>query len=250
MLHAYEIRPRKDHRGVDLISDAVPFGRLLYGDPNAVSNAIGYAEHRSRSHDAVIRVYSESGNVIQTHHAEAGLRCTARIQMRTVKVNRCRSLLPAESSREVLARKDANAAAGSFPNMLTEPNLTSALAAGLHPAFFGGEVSLGNGVYYLQSPNGTPFGYYSYLTDPHFIYHFDMGYEYLFDANDGNSGIFTYDFASNDFFYASPSFPFPYLYDFGLNSVLYYYPDPNRPGHYTSNPRYFFDFATGQIITR
>jgi hypothetical protein len=38
----YEVRPRKDHRGVDLISDALPFGRLWYGEPNAVSNAIGY----------------------------------------------------------------------------------------------------------------------------------------------------------------------------------------------------------------
>ena len=67
MLHAYEIRPRKDHRSVDLISDALPFGRLSYGDPNAVSNAIGYAEHRSRSHRAVIRVYDDAGNVIETH---------------------------------------------------------------------------------------------------------------------------------------------------------------------------------------
>jgi hypothetical protein len=30
--HAYEIRPRKDKRGVDLISDALPFGRLWYGE--------------------------------------------------------------------------------------------------------------------------------------------------------------------------------------------------------------------------
>ena len=29
--HVYEVRPRKDHRGVDLISDALPFGRLWYG---------------------------------------------------------------------------------------------------------------------------------------------------------------------------------------------------------------------------
>jgi hypothetical protein len=35
MLHAYEIRPRKDKRGVNLISDALPFGRLWYGEPNA-----------------------------------------------------------------------------------------------------------------------------------------------------------------------------------------------------------------------
>lgn len=34
-----EVRPRKDHLGVDLISDALPFGRLWYHEPNAVSNA-------------------------------------------------------------------------------------------------------------------------------------------------------------------------------------------------------------------
>jgi hypothetical protein len=33
---------------------------------NAVSNAIGYAMHYSRSADAVIRVYDECGDVIQT----------------------------------------------------------------------------------------------------------------------------------------------------------------------------------------
>ena len=38
-----DARPHKDHRGVDLISDALPFGRLWYGEPNAVGNAIGYA---------------------------------------------------------------------------------------------------------------------------------------------------------------------------------------------------------------
>ena len=66
-MHAYEIRPRKDKRGVDLISDALPFGRLWYGEPAAISNAIGYAEHRSRSPAAMIRVYDDAGNVIKTH---------------------------------------------------------------------------------------------------------------------------------------------------------------------------------------
>ena len=47
---------------VDLISDALPFGRA-----NAISNAIGYAKFYSRSHNAVIRVYDEAGNVIETH---------------------------------------------------------------------------------------------------------------------------------------------------------------------------------------
>ena len=65
--HISEVRPRKDRRGFDLISDALPFGRLWYAEPNAISNAIGYAKHRSRSHDAVIRVYDEAGNMIETH---------------------------------------------------------------------------------------------------------------------------------------------------------------------------------------
>jgi len=40
------------------------FGRLWYGE---VSDAIEYAKFRSRSHDAVIRVYDGAGNVIETH---------------------------------------------------------------------------------------------------------------------------------------------------------------------------------------
>jgi hypothetical protein len=66
-MHAYEIRPSKDHRGVDLISDVLPFGRLLYGGQNVIANAVGYAQHRSRSHGAVIRVYDAARNVIETH---------------------------------------------------------------------------------------------------------------------------------------------------------------------------------------
>ena len=56
----YELRPRKDKRGVDLISD--------------VLHAIGYAMHDSRSHDAVIRVYDAAGNVIETHEQKGDFR--------------------------------------------------------------------------------------------------------------------------------------------------------------------------------
>jgi len=38
-MREYQVRLRKDHRGVNLISDALPFGRLSYGEPDAVSNA-------------------------------------------------------------------------------------------------------------------------------------------------------------------------------------------------------------------
>jgi len=65
--HVYEIRPRADHHGVDLMSDALRFGSLWYAGPNAISNAIGFAKFFSRSHDTVIRVYDEAGNVIETH---------------------------------------------------------------------------------------------------------------------------------------------------------------------------------------
>jgi hypothetical protein len=62
--HVYEVRPRKDKGGFDLISDALPFGRLWYTKPD---DAIDYARFFSRSHDAVIRVYDEAGKVIETH---------------------------------------------------------------------------------------------------------------------------------------------------------------------------------------
>lgn len=53
--------------GVDLISERLLFGRSWYGEPSAISNGSGYAMHHSRSHHAVIRVYSAAGNVIETH---------------------------------------------------------------------------------------------------------------------------------------------------------------------------------------
>ena len=54
----YDIRPREDKRGFDLISDALPFGQLWYDTPD---NAVGYAMQSSHSHDAVIRVYDAAG---------------------------------------------------------------------------------------------------------------------------------------------------------------------------------------------
>ena len=51
----------------NLISEPPPFGRLPYGEPNVVTNAIGYSNFYSRSHEAVIRVYDAAGNVIETH---------------------------------------------------------------------------------------------------------------------------------------------------------------------------------------
>jgi hypothetical protein len=44
-----------------------PFSALWYNGTKAITGAIGYAKHRIRSHDAVIRVYDAAGNVIETH---------------------------------------------------------------------------------------------------------------------------------------------------------------------------------------
>jgi hypothetical protein len=55
--------------GVDLISDRLPLVK-----PNAVANAIGYAQIYSRSHNAVIRVYDAAGNVIETHEHKGHFR--------------------------------------------------------------------------------------------------------------------------------------------------------------------------------
>jgi hypothetical protein len=39
-----------------------------------ISDAIDYAKFRSRSHRAVIRVYDEAGNVIETHQHKGDLK--------------------------------------------------------------------------------------------------------------------------------------------------------------------------------
>src|SRR4030095_3157727 len=65
----YEIRPRADKDGVDLVSDALPYSPMWYRGPTAITDAMDHAKFFSRSHDAVIRVYDEEGNLIETQAA-------------------------------------------------------------------------------------------------------------------------------------------------------------------------------------
>jgi hypothetical protein len=44
MEYVYEVRPRKEKSGVDLISEALPFGRLWFGGRNSTENAVGFAK--------------------------------------------------------------------------------------------------------------------------------------------------------------------------------------------------------------
>ena len=65
----YEIRPRKDRDGVELISELFRYGPIWYAGPDAVRQAIAYAKYRShfRSQRAIIRVLDDSGAVVQVH---------------------------------------------------------------------------------------------------------------------------------------------------------------------------------------
>jgi hypothetical protein len=65
----YEIRPRKERDGFDLISDRFRRGPIWYAGPDAVRNAVAFAKYcsRSRSRWVIIRVFNESGRVIEAH---------------------------------------------------------------------------------------------------------------------------------------------------------------------------------------
>ncbi|HZR05224.1 MAG TPA: hypothetical protein VFA61_05300 [Candidatus Udaeobacter sp.] len=63
----YEIRPRADKHGVDLVGDALPYSPMWYRGPKAIRDAIDHAKFFSHSHDAVVRIYDQTGNVIETH---------------------------------------------------------------------------------------------------------------------------------------------------------------------------------------
>ena len=69
--HVYEVRPRADKRGFDLISEALPFVKLWYCKAD---DAIGYAKFYSRSHIAIVRALDDSGALIETHQSDGGFR--------------------------------------------------------------------------------------------------------------------------------------------------------------------------------
>jgi hypothetical protein len=65
----YQIRPREERDGFDLIGNRLQGGPIWYAGPDAVRRAVAYAKYRScsRSHRAIIRVFYEAGNVLETH---------------------------------------------------------------------------------------------------------------------------------------------------------------------------------------
>jgi len=118
--------------------------------------------------------------------------------------------------------------------------------------FFNGQGPTGSGWYYLPFPSGNSpyyFGNYTYEFWP-WMWHSDMGFEYVQDANDSSNGVYMYDPTLEDWFYTNPA-DFPFLYNFGsvqapVDHWWWYEPTSNR--HYTTNPRWFSDLFTGQWI--
>ena len=78
----YEIRPRKDRDGFDLIGDPLRFDPIWYAGPDAVRYAVAYAKYCScsRSHRAIIRVLNEEGNVTETNTGEIPSRKSNRVR--------------------------------------------------------------------------------------------------------------------------------------------------------------------------
>ena len=72
----YEVRPRKDRDGFDLVSRLFRYGPIWYAGPDAVRRAVRYAKYRSlsRSHRAIIRMFYEAGNVLETHEHSGGFK--------------------------------------------------------------------------------------------------------------------------------------------------------------------------------
>jgi len=67
----YEIRPRREGNGFDLISDQLRDGPIPYVGPDAVRNAVAHAKHWSwsRSRRAIIRVLDQCEAIIEDFKA-------------------------------------------------------------------------------------------------------------------------------------------------------------------------------------
>ncbi len=70
--HVYEIRPSKQHRAFDLISNVLPLGRS--GGFVDAAAAVRQAKSYSGPHPFVIHVYDEAGNVLETHERDGDFR--------------------------------------------------------------------------------------------------------------------------------------------------------------------------------
>jgi len=117
------------------------------------------------------------------------------------------------------------------------------------PPFFTGEVALGTPGWYWLGPQGSNtygFGYFSTKYAP-YIFHQDLGWEYFLDAGNARHGAYFYDFSNGVWWYSDPGL-FPYMYDFNLNTWMFYAPQQGKTDSYQSSPRLFLNTATKQWV--
>lgn len=136
-------------------------------------------------------------------------------------------------------------ASGEIVPYVNQTNILNQTNTGPAP-FFNGQAALGSDWYFLPLNGTQAFGYYSLAAFP-FVLHEDMGWEYFVDAGNAQRGAYFYDFTDRAFFYTDPD-TFPYLYDFNLNTWVYYLSQNGATDRYTSNPRWFYDFNMGTWI--
>ena len=72
----YEVRPRKDQDGFDLISDRLPYGPIWYAGPDAIRYAAAYAKYHasSKSRRAIIRVLDKLDATVCIGESEGAFR--------------------------------------------------------------------------------------------------------------------------------------------------------------------------------
>ena len=123
------------------------------------------------------------------------------------------------------------------------------------PGFFAGETILIPGitssdttVYNLKFPNGNLFGNYSFENvdgaGAH-IQHPDLGELIVWPFSAQGAALIS-DQTSGHVFLTGAWFPV--MFDLTLGTYLYYIPDAQNPGHYTSKPRFFFDLLHGRTF--
>jgi hypothetical protein len=68
-IHLYEIRPRNDGRGIDLISEHLSHGGLWY---EKESDATSYVRWHSRVTGAQINIFNKRSDLVRTYEIEPG----------------------------------------------------------------------------------------------------------------------------------------------------------------------------------
>lgn len=126
-------------------------------------------------------------------------------------------------------------------------NFTLQAATAAPAPFFTGEVALGGDWYWLGPQGSNTYGFgYVYTADFPYIWHEDIGWEYVVDAGNGSShGAYFYDFTSGAWWYSQPSM-FPFMYDFNTNAWMYCAPQTGKTDRYQSGPRWFLNMTTGK----